>query len=265
MEATNRGVRIASLVIVAAGVLFLGLNIILEGKIDFTLPLIFLTLGPAFIMLAFALRDRWQYAPIFFIPGGLLSAFGIIFLLNVLTNDWNAWSYAWLLLLTGAGIGTALAAIQIPLRKEFLFGGLWTAVGSITLFGVFGAIAGGWVIRIFAPLLLLCAGLALRFWHSGWLSTLLFRGEKPEQTAVAIKAESDHSRDSHNQALPEPLSEREIEVLHLITQGLNNQEIAERLTVAPSTVKTHINNIYGKLGVQTRAQCIVKAQEIKLV
>jgi LuxR family maltose regulon positive regulatory protein len=63
----------------------------------------------------------------------------------------------------------------------------------------------------------------------------------------------------------EPLSEREREVLRLIADGLSNQEIADRLVVAVSTIKTHINNIFAKLGVQTRVQALNRARELRLL
>jgi len=63
----------------------------------------------------------------------------------------------------------------------------------------------------------------------------------------------------------EPLSNRELEVLRLIDAGLSNQQIAEQLSVAASTVKTHINNIYGKLGVETRVQALNRARELGLL
>ena len=65
--------------------------------------------------------------------------------------------------------------------------------------------------------------------------------------------------------LIDPLSEREIEVLRLIAQGLSNPEIAGRLFVAVSTIKTHINNIFGKLGVKTRIQAVEKARGLKII
>ena len=60
------------------------------------------------------------------------------------------------------------------------------------------------------------------------------------------------------------LSEREMEVLTLLGQGLSNQEIADRLFVSLNTIKTHLSNIYGKLGVTRRTQALQKALELKL-
>jgi len=66
-------------------------------------------------------------------------------------------------------------------------------------------------------------------------------------------------------ALVEPLSEREREILRLIAGGLSNQAIADTLIIATSTVKKHINNIYGKLDVQSRTQALVRARELHLL
>jgi LuxR family maltose regulon positive regulatory protein len=66
-------------------------------------------------------------------------------------------------------------------------------------------------------------------------------------------------------ALLEPLSSRELEVLYLIAQGYANAEIADKLVVATSTVKRHINHIYAKLGVSRRSQAILKAQQLDLL
>ena len=51
----------------------------------------------------------------------------------------------------------------------------------------------------------------------------------------------------------------------MIAAGLSNQEIADRLVVAYSTVKTHINNIYNKLGVNSRVQAVTRARELNLL
>ena len=63
----------------------------------------------------------------------------------------------------------------------------------------------------------------------------------------------------------EPLSERELEVLRLIAAGKSNKEIARLLVIAPGTVKKHLNNIYGKLGVHSRTQALVRANALELL
>ena len=67
------------------------------------------------------------------------------------------------------------------------------------------------------------------------------------------------------QSLPEPLSDREIEVLQLIAIGHKNQEIADELVVSLNTVRYHTKNLYGKLGVNKRTQAVAKAQELGIL
>lgn len=62
----------------------------------------------------------------------------------------------------------------------------------------------------------------------------------------------------------EDLTERELDVLNLIAQGLNNHEIAEDLHIASKTVSNHISNIFNKLQVADRAQAIIKARKAGL-
>ncbi|NTW00580.1 MAG: hypothetical protein HGA19_04640, partial [Oscillochloris sp.] len=66
-------------------------------------------------------------------------------------------------------------------------------------------------------------------------------------------------------ALVEPLTPRELEVLTLVAAGMSNQDIADRLVVGISTVKKHINNIYGKLDVLSRTQALKRARELGLI
>jgi len=65
--------------------------------------------------------------------------------------------------------------------------------------------------------------------------------------------------------LIEPLSERELEVLQLIAEGLTNREIGDRLFLSLNTVKAHTRNIYGKLGVHSRMQAVSRARELDLL
>jgi DNA-binding NarL/FixJ family response regulator len=64
---------------------------------------------------------------------------------------------------------------------------------------------------------------------------------------------------------PEVLTERETEVLRLLARGQANKEIARSLTIGEKTVKTHVSNILGKLGVQSRTQAALYAVRVGLV
>lgn len=66
-------------------------------------------------------------------------------------------------------------------------------------------------------------------------------------------------------ALRARLSEREAEVLRLMTTGLSNAEIADRLAVGPATVKTHVAGVLAKLGVRDRTQAVIAAYECGFV
>ncbi len=69
----------------------------------------------------------------------------------------------------------------------------------------------------------------------------------------------------HSQSLIEPLSERELEVLQLIAEGLSNREIAQVLVLSLPTVKWHSSNIYGKLGVKNRTTAVAKARALDIL
>ena len=68
-----------------------------------------------------------------------------------------------------------------------------------------------------------------------------------------------------NKQLIEPLSQRELEVLDLIHQGLANKEIARKLSLAPATVKAHIRNLYGKIDAKSRTEALSKARSFGLI
>ena len=128
---------------------------------------------------------------------------------------------------------------------------------GLTFFAIFGVIAGGLVIQIIAPLLLILGGVALYRASRDTALTDFLRGKRPPATV--------HNGAPRQNGLVEALSPREIEVLQLVDAGMANQDIAARLSIAPSTVKTHINNIYGKLGVETRVQAINRARALGLL
>ena len=63
----------------------------------------------------------------------------------------------------------------------------------------------------------------------------------------------------------EPLTERELEVLRLVSDGLTNQVIGDKLFLSLNTIKAHTRNIYGKLGVNNRTQAVAKARALGLI
>lgn len=102
------------------------------------------------------------------------------------------------------------------------------------------------------------------------LSEAAAHGIMPDYTGkllAVFEAEEQKSADESHlppalpaQSLIEPLSQRELEVLQLIAQGLSNREISERLFLALDTVKGHNRRIFGKLSVQRRTEAVAKAR-----
>jgi LuxR family maltose regulon positive regulatory protein len=89
---------------------------------------------------------------------------------------------------------------------------------------------------------------------------------RQEREAQRTRLAEDASRAPNlAEVLPDALTERELEVLYLLAEGLSNKEIAGRLIVAPSTVKQHLKNIYGKLDVHSRTQAVARGRELALL
>lgn len=260
MDKTRRLVWAASIFLISLGIISLILNIGFGLNFNFSWPLVVILMGGAFFIFIKAMRQTWAWLDWFYFPGCVLLALGTIFLFNVITNDWAAWAYTWILLLTALGAGVLLVnrTGRWPQQADVIAAG--TVLVSLAAFVLFGALTGGLFIQVMAPLLLVLFGVSLRWLH---LETFL---PDAVQQRIGMRRTPDKGSTSHqNTPLIESLSDREIEVLVLIDQGLTNREIADKLTVALSTVKTHINNIYGKLGVNTRVQAIKEARSLGLI
>ena len=96
------------------------------------------------------------------------------------------------------------------------------------------------------------------------------RGESFLQPSIAAKVVAEFARLTTKrsppaQALIEPLSNREQEILALIATGATNREIGNQLFLAEGTVKNHVTNVLGKLGVRDRTQAALKAREMGLI
>jgi LuxR family maltose regulon positive regulatory protein len=112
-----------------------------------------------------------------------------------------------------------------------------------------------------------------------YVRVFIDQGESVKQILETMKAEANGQKDfvyklltafgetsaPSQGSLVEALSERELEVLRLVARGKSNQQIADELVLATGTVKKHLNNIFGKLGVQNRTECVARARELNLL
>lgn len=87
----------------------------------------------------------------------------------------------------------------------------------------------------------------------------VYKGEPTLHSSIAQKLLKEISHASERPASPDPLTEREVEVLKLIARGLSNQEIAETLVVSVATVYTHVSKILDKLHLASRTQAALYA------
>ena len=91
------------------------------------------------------------------------------------------------------------------------------------------------------------------------------QGIMPEYVGQILNGFRGASQSRGGSSLPEPLSDREMEVLHLVAAGLSNREIAEQLILSPGTIKTHVHNICGKLEARNRTEAAALAKELGLL
>lgn len=85
------------------------------------------------------------------------------------------------------------------------------------------------------------------------------KGEPTLHPTIARKVLRELGRPSSQPQTPDPLTEREVEVLRLVAKGHSNQEIADKLTIAEVTVRTHVSNILSKLHLANRVQAALYA------
>jgi two-component system, NarL family, response regulator LiaR len=87
----------------------------------------------------------------------------------------------------------------------------------------------------------------------------VYRGELSIHPTIARKVIQELNRPAEEPLTPEPLTEREVEILQLLAQGVENKEIARRLVLREATVRTHVSNILSKLHLANRVQATLFA------
>ncbi|GMQ79020.1 MAG: response regulator transcription factor [Anaerolineae bacterium] len=87
----------------------------------------------------------------------------------------------------------------------------------------------------------------------------VYRGEPSLHPSIARKVLQEIRLPHRSPPTPDPLTSREKEILHLVAQGLSNQQIADQLSIAEVTVRTHVSNILSKLHLANRVQAALYA------
>ncbi len=87
----------------------------------------------------------------------------------------------------------------------------------------------------------------------------VYRGEPALEPSIALKVLTELSHPPKKPLTPEPLTERELDVLRLVAEGRSNREIAEQLVITEMTVRTHVSNILSKLHLASRTQAALYA------
>lgn len=234
----------------------------------------------SFALLFYLLPEKWRWKYWLLVPLLFTLTTGLILVLNAVTNSDTSWAFAWMLMVASLGAGVAVAARQGNYHRWIYLGSLGIAVLFSLLFSFFGLLAGGAFMRMMVLITLGMEG-ALLFWlgRRGWTLEDWLQTAVPTPTAVSAPDAALEPASPPLQpgtplpppgqpaapALVEELSKRELEVLRLVETGLSNQQIAARMSIAPSTVKTHINNIFAKLEVQTRVQAVRRAKDLRLL
>ncbi|MCB9231344.1 MAG: DNA-binding response regulator [Bacteroidia bacterium] len=109
------------------------------------------------------------------------------------------------------------------------------------------------------PLEIYLGGVAVLFLAGGLAAGMIWMKRRQEAEQISQKEEKGEINLIAGET---DLSERELDVLKLIAEGMSNQEISDKLFVSLNTVKTHTSNIYQKLDVKRRTQAVQKAKEL---
>jgi hypothetical protein len=160
MKTIHRGSVLGAMILIGMGVLFLILE--LAGiPLSKTWPIIFLVLGAVCFLPPWLWPSHRAGLAAFGIPGGFLLTLGAVLLYNTLSGDWNSWSYAWIMLNGGVGLGIMLAAWIGGWGHEVTAVGWWMFMVCAVVCSIFATVFGGPVLKSAVPVLLILCGVGL--------------------------------------------------------------------------------------------------------
>ncbi|KAF0111703.1 MAG: hypothetical protein FD147_714 [Chloroflexi bacterium] len=161
MNESNRGTMVTGSVLIALGALFIALNLIPGINATKTWPLILIVLGIGFYLPALIWPKSREGLAGLFIPGSIFLVLGAIFLFNTLTNIWDVWAIAWILIPASVGLGLVTSAWIGKWDRTVIQVGLWMLIISLTVFALFASLFGDMVVKAIGAGLLVATGLVL--------------------------------------------------------------------------------------------------------
>ena len=162
MERANRGTVVLGTFLIAVGVIYLLLNLIPGIDVGKTWPFIFFILAAGFYLPALLWPNARRGLAGLYIPGSIMLVLGLIFLYDVLTDDWASWAYSWLLITGGVGLGLWLASSIGDWGQGVNQTGIWMMGISVGLFALLATIFGqNPVIKTVAPIVIILAGVLI--------------------------------------------------------------------------------------------------------
>jgi hypothetical protein len=144
--------------LIAFGAILFIFSLVPGAWIGQTWPVIFILIAACFYLPPFLWPESRHGLAALFIPGSVFLSLGLIFIYSTLTEDWVVWAYAWLLIITGVGLGILLASIVGHWGNKSFWAGIWIVAISIGLFGLFATLFGNPVIKIIGAVLVILVG-----------------------------------------------------------------------------------------------------------
>jgi len=161
MNESKRGTMVTGVILVLLGGVFFALNLIPGIDASKTWPLILVVAGIGFCLPAFIWPNSKAALAGLFIPGCILVVLGGIFLFNTLTNIWNIWAIAWILIPGSVGLGLICGAWAGNWDKSVRQVGLWMTILSLAIFALFASMFGNIVVKGIGAGVLVVTGIVL--------------------------------------------------------------------------------------------------------
>jgi hypothetical protein len=154
----DRGSLIGAIFLIGLGALFLVFNLVPNVSFSTSWPIILFVAAAGLGLPAWVWPAARRGLATLFIPACILLLLGLIFLYNVLSGDWAAWAYAWLLIPMGIGLGLLVGTWIGGWESNVAEAGIWIMILNGAAFGLFSTLFGAPLLKIIGAVALLVGG-----------------------------------------------------------------------------------------------------------